>query len=103
LKFRSIDRLEEGGSQAAGLAGVMAERRNPRPEQAAMAAETQRRVLAAMDELDEEFRIVVVLRDIEEMDYEQIAQVLDLPSGTVKSRLHRARLTLREKLSDLVG
>ena len=41
-------------------------------------------------------------RDIEEMNYAQIARVLDLPVGTVKSRLHRGRMLMREKLADLV-
>lgn len=104
LKFRSMDLLDEsGGSQAASLAEEAAGRRGVRPDEAAMAAETQHRVLAAMDELDDESRIVLVLRDIEEMDYGQIAQVLDLPGGTVKSRLHRARCALKDKLTDLVG
>jgi len=44
----------------------------------------------------------VVLREIEEMDYTQIADVLEVPVGTVKSRLHRARLILQEKLADLI-
>ena len=46
-------------------------------------------------QLDEEFRGVIVLRDLQEMDYAQIAQVLDVPVGTVKSRLFRARAALR--------
>jgi RNA polymerase sigma-70 factor (ECF subfamily) len=77
--------------------------RDPDPETAAMSAETGTRIAAALERLDEEFRIVVVLRDIEDMDYSQIADVLQTPVGTVKSRLHRARLLLREMLSDLVG
>ncbi len=48
--------------------------------------------------LDKEHREVVVLRDIEKMEYEQIAGALGLPEGTVKSRLHRARMELRAKL-----
>ncbi|MCY2931331.1 MAG: sigma-70 family RNA polymerase sigma factor [Planctomycetota bacterium] len=104
VKFRSMDLLDEsGGSQAANLADEAAGRHVVRPDEAAMALETRHRVLGAMDELDDEFRIVLVLRDIEEMDYDQIAQVLDLPAGTVKSRLHRARCALKEKLADLVG
>ena len=104
LRFRSIDSLEElYGSQAHSLTTQLAERRYPRPETMAIAAETQRRILAALDELDEEFRIVLVLRDIEEMDYAQIAAVLDVPVGTVKSRLHRARLTVRDRLKDLLS
>ena len=67
-----------------------------------MAAETSARVAEALETLDEEHRLIVVLRDMEDMDYAAIAAVLDLPLGTVKSRLHRARSLLKEHLSDLV-
>jgi len=88
-------------SQAAALADA-AGRRDAPPDSAAMAAETAARVAAELEALDEEFRIVLILRDIEDMDYAQIASVLELPAGTVKSRLHRARCMLKERLSDLV-
>jgi RNA polymerase sigma-70 factor (ECF subfamily) len=52
----------------------------------------------AIAELPEERRIVVVLRDLEGLAYEEIASALDLPLGTVRSRLHRARMDLKEKL-----
>jgi RNA polymerase sigma-70 factor (ECF subfamily) len=52
----------------------------------------------AIAELPEERRIVVVLRDLEGLAYEEIAGALDLPLGTVRSRLHRARMDLKEKL-----
>ena len=52
--------------------------------------------------LDGDLRSVVVLRDIEGLGYDEIAKVLCLPQGTVKSRLHRGRLILRDKLFDLV-
>jgi RNA polymerase sigma-70 factor (ECF subfamily) len=101
--FRSLSVGEEGESSLADtLTSGLAEKREASPSAAASAAERKERVHRALDELDEEFRTVVVLRDIEEMDYGQIAQVLDLPSGTVKSRLHRARCLLREKLADLI-
>jgi RNA polymerase sigma-70 factor (ECF subfamily) len=48
--------------------------------------------------LPEERRIVVVLRDVEGLSYEEIAEALALPVGTVRSRLHRARMDLKEKL-----
>ena len=73
------------------------------PAAAAISAETSRMVTEALEGLDEEFRLVVVLRDMEEMDYAQIARVLEVPVGTVKSRLHRARCILKERLKDLVG
>ncbi len=52
----------------------------------------------AIDELPEDRRIVVVLRDMEGLAYEEIAAALELPLNTVRSRLHRARLDLKEKL-----
>jgi RNA polymerase sigma-70 factor (ECF subfamily) len=60
--------------------------------------ELQERVAWALGTLDEEFRAAVVLKDIEDMDYAAIAEVLDVPVGTVKSRIHRGRLMLRDLL-----
>jgi RNA polymerase sigma-70 factor (ECF subfamily) len=60
--------------------------------------ELQERVAWALGQLDEEFRAAVVLKDIEDMDYAAIAEVLDVPVGTVKSRIHRGRLMLRDLL-----
>jgi RNA polymerase sigma-70 factor (ECF subfamily) len=53
---------------------------------------------AALRQLSPEHREVLVLREFEQMAYEQIAEVLGVPRGTVESRLHRARADLREKL-----
>ncbi len=62
----------------------------------------QRELAAALHDaiaaLPEERRIVVVLRDLEGLDYEEIAEVLGLPLNTVRTRLHRARLDLKAKL-----
>lgn len=66
-----------------------------RPEQLLELDETQRCVRQAIDRLDEERRIVVLLRDFDGLDYDSIAQTLNIPVGTVRSRLHRARLELR--------
>ena len=59
------------------------------------------RLIEPLEELDDEFRLVIVLCDMENMDYAQIAEVLGVPVGTVKSRLHRARCTMRDRLADL--
>jgi len=48
--------------------------------------------------LDAEYRAVLVMRDIEGFDYQQMADILSLPLGTLKSRLFRARLALRDEL-----
>ena len=60
--------------------------------------EVEKKLQSCISNLDEEMRKVVVLRDVEGMGYEMISEVLALPLGTVKSRLHRARMELREKL-----
>jgi RNA polymerase sigma-70 factor (ECF subfamily) len=61
-------------------------------------AELEAALQRAIDELPGERRIVVVLRDVEGLAYEEIAEVLELPLNTVRSRLHRARMDLKEKL-----
>jgi RNA polymerase sigma-70 factor, ECF subfamily len=55
-------------------------------------------VLRAIDELPEQFREAVVLSDVEGMSYDEVARILDVPIGTVKSRLFRARRLLQAKL-----
>ncbi|MEE8404695.1 MAG: sigma-70 family RNA polymerase sigma factor, partial [candidate division Zixibacteria bacterium] len=54
----------------------------------------------AIDELPEDFRIVVVLSFIEGFSYQEIAEIADLQLGTVKSRLHRGRKLLQKELLD---
>ena len=53
----------------------------------------------AISQLEPDARMLVALRDIEGLSYEEIVDITELPEGTVKSRLHRAR----EKLADLLG
>jgi RNA polymerase sigma-70 factor (ECF subfamily) len=77
--------------------------RRARPGDEAMSSEIQARVREAIDALEEEFRSVVVLRDLCDMSYEEMAEVLDCPIGTIRSRLHRARLKLEEALRPVVG
>ena len=62
--------------------------------------ERARRAADALATLSEEHRAVIVLRDIRGLELDQIAETLGLPTGTVKSRLFRARLTLRDALSE---
>ncbi len=68
---------------------------SPGPEQQAVSADLLDRVTAAMDELPEHYRVVVWLRDGEDLSYAEIAEVLDLPVGTIRSRLARARTALK--------
>ena len=62
-----------------------------------------RQVRDAIARLGEDYRAVIVLREIDGCCYETIADVLDLPIGTVRSRLHRARLQLKEQLSEMLA
>lgn len=54
----------------------------------------------ALNSLDVDFRTVIILCDLEGFKYEEMAKILDIPIGTVRSRLHRARNLLKEKLTD---
>jgi RNA polymerase sigma-70 factor, ECF subfamily len=65
-------------------------------------AELTRALEVAIGELPEERRIVVVLRDIQGLAYEEIAAALGIELGTVRSRLHRARMELKDKLERFV-
>jgi RNA polymerase sigma-70 factor (ECF subfamily) len=60
-------------------------------------------VQRALGRLSDEHRTILVLREIEGCDYDEIAQILQLPVGTVRSRLHRARLQLKEQLDAVLG
>ena len=69
-----------------------------RPGAALERSEEEATLQAALNRLSGEHRIVLVLKDIEGMKYDQIAEVIGVPIGTVRSRIHRARLELRELL-----
>lgn len=73
------------------------------PDRVACDSETHRRVLEALAGLNDDYRVVVVLRDVESFSYDEIAEILEVPVGTVKSRLHRARLALRNTLAPILG
>lgn len=71
---------------------------DPDPEQNALAGDRRRHIAAALAALPAEAREILVLREIEDLSYKRIATVLDLPVGTVMSRLARAREKLAEGL-----
>ncbi len=92
-----FERGDMSESQASTLFD-MVEGREPEPDQVVQTREKRERILAAIESLDSQDRAIVVLREIEQLDYKQISKVLEVPIGTVKSRLARARLKLRTKL-----
>ena len=85
----SVDELAEHPSEDVG------------PEGEAIASVRAREVHRALGRLAEEHRVVIVLHDLQGLDYAQVADVLSVPVGTVKSRLHRARLQLARELGHL--
>lgn len=72
------------------------------PEEEAVQAGTRRRLDALIRELPAEFREVLILREMEDLSYREIAQITGAPIGTVMSRLARARSQLRESAKDLL-
>jgi RNA polymerase sigma-70 factor (ECF subfamily) len=72
------------------------------PHRVAVVRELQERVNAAIAELPEPFRTAVVLRDIEGRTQQEIAEIMQCPLGTVKTRIHRGRLELRRALAPYV-
>lgn len=70
-----------------------------RPDDELQSDELRRRIQAAVDDLPEIYRTVFLIRDVEGLSTEETAQVLDISIPTVKTRLHRARLALREAIS----
>jgi RNA polymerase sigma-70 factor (ECF subfamily) len=80
---RQVELLDDGPAQP------------PTQEKAAVHGD---QVARALGNLPESFRIAVVLRDVEELSYQEIAQVMDVPIGTVMSRIHRGRALLRTAL-----
>jgi len=68
------------------------------PETILAGKQIQKIVQDAINDLDADHKEIVILRDIEGFSYEEIALVLDIPEGTAKSRLHRARMVVKEKL-----
>ena len=89
---------EDGEPLAASIADD-----RPDPERLALSGEARERVDRALGELPIEFREALVLREIEQMSYDEIAVALEVSVGTVKSRISRGRARLQEALGDLVA
>jgi RNA polymerase sigma-70 factor, ECF subfamily len=98
LSLHAPDGSFRGDHQAARLVGRVT-RETDDPSARLVSREVGRLVAEGIEQLEDESRAVLVLRDIEGLDYQQISEILDLPMGTVKSRLYRARMELRGRLA----
>jgi len=70
----------------------------PRPDEVAVRRQEERRTRALIDSLPPHYRVVVLLRHQQDLSYEEIAEALHVPLGTVKARIHRARALLKERI-----
>ena len=76
---------------------------DPDPGEVAERNENHQRLYRALAMMDQERREVITLRDLQGLDYAEIAEILQVPVGTVRSRLHRARLELKDLLAGSAG
>jgi RNA polymerase sigma-70 factor (ECF subfamily) len=104
IEMTSLD-AELGGDNEqarAALRNYLADASAPDPAAIAQSKEQVNLIIRAINLLSEDQRAVVVLRDVEGMDYAQIAQIMEVELGTVKSRLARARANLRANLEAIL-
>ena len=95
----SLDHLME----AAGDAGGFVADKTPGPDRKAYQHEVEEIVMAAIEKLPPKYREVILLRDVQQLTYEEIEQVLNIPGGTVRSRINRARTALKKMLEPVLG
>lgn len=96
LKSLDAENSEYSSKDKGVLKALLTDDDSPDPAAVAQNKELYRLVVKALMKLDDAQRTVIVLRDIEGMSYAQIAKVLDIELGTVRSRLSRARTSLRQ-------
>ncbi len=99
---RDRDELDES-THGTGVNGTIGGPVPSAPDKQLASAQMEKLMQEAIANLEDDQRIVVVLRDVEDLSIEEICEITGLPDGTVKSRLHRARLVLRKKLARHVG
>ena len=98
----SLDATPGNQEDGLSIADQLEDQRSS-PEQRVQNQETQKVVQAALQKLSPELREAVILRDLQDMDYKEIAIVLKVPEGTVKSRINRGRTELARLLQRTYG
>ncbi len=98
-KNLSIDHLRRGGRRQESLEeAIMTPSSHPTPDQVTESNDCINQIRKYMEQLPEKQRLVIHLRDIEELSYQEIGDVLEMPMSQVKTNLFRGRTALREML-----
>jgi RNA polymerase sigma-70 factor, ECF subfamily len=101
LKHREQPTIDDFSAEGRALCQLRAAEKSP--DEQMVQQERDASVQQCISGLDNEYREVLVLRDIQGFSYEEIRDVLQIPDGTVKSRLSRARLALKDCLTKIIG
>ncbi|MCA9312502.1 MAG: RNA polymerase sigma factor [Phycisphaerales bacterium] len=106
-RHASLDAVSSGtgGGAEAGVAlhASLADGREPGAEGRVEQMDARRRLKVGLSQIEPQQRAILILRDVQGFDYREIAAILAIPEGTVKSRLFRARVALREAMERLEG
>ena len=89
----SLDAVDEESGQGMSFPDL-----GPGPDEDLNAAEIRSKVAEALEKIPPRYREAVILRDVEGLSYEEVGEILRIPGGTVRSRINRARLMLKERL-----
>lgn len=110
IKYLARRRTEDGGEEDLAGEARDVERaagatvgETERPDEVVGGRQLEAIVQRAIASLDPEFREALVLRDVEDLAYDEIAEIVGVPEGTVKSRIHRARAQVRETVERALG
>ena len=101
MKHRNHAAFDDERGASGGAQVVRLSSRRDNPSENVSRKQVYTRIMTAVDQLPEDQRQVLILRELEDMPYKEIADILDIPEGTVMSRLYYARRRLQEVLSDL--
>ncbi len=98
-----FDETFRGNEEPTGGAGILGTRLGTNPQKSALRRELAEKIEAALAEIPEKHREILVLREVEGMSYEDLSHVLKIPKGTVMSRLFHARAKMQRILGEYLG
>ena len=101
-KFDYDDKVRRNAENVAGDGAILPSILDSNPRRTVLRQELATAIQEALDELPEHHRAVILLREIEGLSYEEMAKILEVPRGTIMSRLFHARRKMQELLSDYV-